>query len=116
MKFHSFDIVSMVLDVANERFAPFFSPVEERVKILRQYCGEIDKLLEERDGEEFECEIDENDHTVHIGFTVMDIVADNPKTDSFPQLVSRANSVEILPAGEETIRIRFVFPSLWEKA
>ena len=116
MQFKSFDIVNMVLDEANERFAPIFKPVEERVEILKQYCGAIDTLLGKGDGKEFEVEVDEDDMTVHISFQVTDMIADNPRTDPLPQLIARASEVEIRPVDGENIRVNFVFPSLWEQA
>ena len=116
MQFKSFDIVAMVLEEANERFAPIFKPVEERVIILEQYCGAIDKLIADGDGTEFEIEVDEDDMTVHISFLVTDMIADNPRTDPLPQLIARASSVEMTPVDGENIRVNFVFPSLWERA
>jgi len=116
VKFHSFDIVKMVLEEADKRFAPLQVPVQERVDILHQYCDAIDKILEAGEGEEFECEVNENDGTVHLEFVVTDVIADNPRTDPLPQLIARANSFEVLPVNGETIRIRLVYPSLWENA
>lgn len=116
MQFKSFDIVNMVLDEANERFGPLFKPVEERVEILKQYCGAIDTLLSKGEGKEFEIEVDEDDMTVHISFQVTDMIADNPRTDPLPQLIARASEVEIRPVDGENICVSFTFPSLWEQA
>lgn len=116
MKFKSFDVVETVLNEADSRFAPLFSPVKERVDILKQYCSAIDEIIEDNGGTEFECEVDEDDMTIRVEFVIEDIIVYNPKSDRFQQLAQRALSFTILPEHSEHIRIRFIFPSLWESA
>ena len=116
MKFKCFDIVSMVLEDANDRFSPLFTPVAERVDILKQYCDAIDGLIDANGGEEFECEVNEDDMTVTLAFVVEDIVVDRPATDKFQQLIARSVSVTVAPVDGDHIRVSFVFPSLWETA
>ena len=116
MKFQCFDVVKMVLEEANDRFSPLFVPVQERVDILKQYCSALDNLMERGDAESFDCEIDEDDMTVHLDIVVMDVTVDDPEHDEFQDLVERANSVKITNENGEYIRVSFVFPSLWERA
>lgn len=116
MKFKSFDIVDMVLSEANNQFSPLFLPVEERVTILKDYCSAIDRLIEDGDGEEFSCEIDEDTMEVHIEFDVMDITVDDTKRGDFQQLLARSKSTKITNKNGEYITIHFIFPSLWDAA
>ena len=115
MKFSSFAVFEMVLEDANERFAPLFQPVQERVDILKQYCGAIDKLIERGDGEIFECEVGETDMTVRLDFVVTDVTVNDPRHDEFQQLLARALSASVKSEDGENIRVHLVFPSLWEK-
>lgn len=115
MKFSSFAVFEMVLEEANERFAPLFQPVQERVDILKQYCGAVDSLLERGDGEIFECEVDEINMTVRFDFVVNDVTVNDPKHDELQQLLARALSASVRAEDGENIRVHLVFPSLWEK-
>lgn len=115
MKFKSFHVVKTVLEDANERFSPIYVPDAERVNILEQYCSAIDSMIERHDGSEFECEVDEILMTV-----IFRVVLEEVKVESwdapFNQLAERSLSFRVDHAGEDSIRITFVFPSLWRKA
>lgn len=115
MRFKSFPAASAVLDTANERFAPMFQPVPERVKILEQYCSAIDEMAELYDGTEFECEIDEMNMTVKLSVVLTEVKVEK-WTAPFNQLAERSLSFRVDHCEEDSIRIAFVFPSLWEKA
>ena len=114
MIFKSFDIMKMVLETANERFCPRFLPVEERMEILEQYCGEIDKVMEEGDCEEITCDVDEIDLTLHISIHLESIQSCVPNSP-LQKLMSRALFVDMKNDGDEHVAIHFVFPSVWEK-
>lgn len=114
MKFASFDVVSMVLEEANKRFAPLFQPVEERVEFLKQYCGAFDKLIEEQDADSFDAEVDENDMTVHIDLVMMTVECSRNQPQ-LGQLIQRAMSFRAKAEDGEHLRLSFVYPSLWEK-
>ena len=113
MKFSSFDVVEMVLEEANERFAPVFVPVQERVDFLKQYCGAFDAMIEKQDANSFNVEIDENDMTVHIDLTMMDVEC-NRDMPQLGQLIQRSMSFNVTWVDSENLKLSFVYPSLWE--
>ena len=114
--FSSYAVFEMILEEANDRFAPTFRPVQERLDILREYCGVIDHLIEDGDGESFSCSIDEEDMTVKMSFCVTDASSDRDDR-RFNQLIRRAEYVRITNKEDgEYICITFGFPTLWEVA
>lgn len=113
MKFSSYSIVSMVVNEATEQFSPLFQPVQERMDILKQYCKAIDDIIAQFDGEELECTVDEITKTTSITLVLTEVIIEN-KTDPFHQLVQRSLSTTIESAGSDSIRVKMVFPSLWD--
>ena len=104
----------MVLEDANERFAPLFQPVQERVDFLKQYCDAFDVLIDEQEADSFNVEVDENDMTVHIDLVMMTVEC----SDSQPQLgqlIQRAMKFSVKDEDGTNLRLSFVYPSLWEK-
>ena len=51
-----FDVVSMVVDEATAQFAPIWRPNNEKLRILKQYCGVLDSLAEGFGGVAFAAE------------------------------------------------------------
>ena len=115
MKFSSFRVFKMVLEDANKRFAPAFTPVQERIDILEQYCSALDRIIEDYDGEEFECEVDEISMAVKLSVVLSQIVSDNLNS-LFQALIERAVYADVVIVDSDHLRLTFVFPSLWEKA
>ena len=114
--FSSYAVFEMVLEEANDRFAPMFRPLQKRLDILKEYCSVIDQLIESGDGESFNCSIDEKDMTVKMSVCITDVES-NRDDKRFNELIRRAVFVQITNGGEgEYICVKFVFPSLWELA
>ena len=116
MAFSSYGIAEMVLQEADERFAPLFTPDRERLDILKQYCSVIDKVLDEHDGSTFEVEVDENDMMIHMEFCIDSIEVYNTGKDPFQQLLQRAVSFRIQHGEEDGVLFHLVFQSVWVKA
>lgn len=110
-----FDVVSSVVEEANEKFAPLWKIDQERYRILEQYCSAIDALIEEFDGESIEVSVDE-DITMCVA-----IVLECPeltvksKEHSFYGLIQRCVAFSFSQSDEENLEIKFIFPSLWVK-
>ena len=115
MKFKCFPVVNAVLEEANERFAPTYVPDQERIGILKQYCSAVDAMMERHEGREFECEIDEVLMTVTLCVVVSEIKVESWDAP-FNQLAERSLSFRVGHADEDSLKITFVFPSLWRKA
>lgn len=114
-KILSYKIVEMVLDDANELFAPVWVPSAEKIEILKNYCTAIDELFRDNGGEGFAVEVDEYNQTIKMSMIVSDIEVSR-RNDRFNQLVQRAISANIQCTDKEHIKISFVFPSVWERS
>ena len=110
-----FDVVTMVTDEASAQFSPSFRENKERKQILEQYCGILDKLAEEFDGESFEVEVDEIKMTVVVRMECPDIIIQS-HDHLFYKLAMHALSVRFSHVNSNAMAIEFVFPSIWEKA
>ena len=110
-----FDVVSMVVDEATKRFSPFWKVNQENYDILKQYCDVLDSLSKKFDGEAFEAEVDEENMTIHIGMECHDMVIES-KEHGYYSLAKRALSFGFSVSDDGLLCIKFVFPSVWEKA
>ena len=120
--FSSFGMFEMILDGANEKFAPSFKPDDGRLKILKEYCSVIDDLIESSTDFEneqqaaFGVEVNEYDMTVHFTIGVPEIVDENPGDSKLVKLIQRAVSMKIEIADADTIALHLVFPSVWVRS
>lgn len=110
-----FDVVSMVVEEATEQFAPLWKLNEENYKILEQYCGVIDSLAQEFEGESYDVEVDEVKMTVKIVLECQEMTIES-KTHQFYELAQKADSFGFSATEDSTLLVEFVFPSVWEKA
>lgn len=115
LKLSSFDVAQMVLDDANERFAPSFVIDAQKLDIFRQYCTVIDKIIKEFDGETLEFSVDEISMLVTVKIGVDEIVVDNEERSVITDLLSRAVSFKIENGDDSPLLLTIVFPSLWGK-
>ena len=67
MRFKSFDIVNIVLSKTNEWLGKDFKIVNDKVKVLEQYCSAIDKIIDRNHGDEISCDVNEETLAVLIG-------------------------------------------------
>ena len=109
-----FDAASMVIEDANERFAPLWKPDTEKLDMFKQYCEAIDSLSREFDGESFEVEVDEITMEISVTLECDEIVIES-KEHVFYELAKRAVRCGFSAAGKDTLLVRFVFPSIWNK-
>ncbi len=109
-----YDAVSMVLEEATKRFSPLWKVDEEKNKILIQYCGVIDALSDEFDGESFGVNIDEISMNIEITLECQEISIDSSK-HLFYSLISKCVSFEVSSSTDELIYVKFVFPGIWDK-
>lgn len=110
-----FDVVSMVIDEATSQFAPLWKINEENYKILKQYCGAIDELAREFEGESFEVEVDDIKMTISIKMECQDITIESQQ-HRYYDLAQRSVSFGFSVTKNGTMIAEFVFPSVWDKA
>lgn len=110
-----FDIASMVIDDATERFRPSMRLNHERVGIFKQYCSALDELSNEFEGESFEVEVNEITMEITVSLECDEVVIES-SNHVFYELVKRAVKYGFRTSEEGNLIIKFVFPSLWDKA
>lgn len=110
-----FDIASMVIDDATERFRPSMRLNHERVDIFKQYCSALDELSNEFEGESFEVEVNEITMEITVALECDEVVIES-SNHVFYELVKRAVKYGFATSEEGNLIIKFVFPSLWDKA
>lgn len=109
-----FDVVSMVIEDANNRFTPLWKVDNEKHDILKQYCEYMDKLSTDFNGMSFDVEIDEIQMTIKIVLECTDIIIEQP-THYFYELAKRTNKFGFSVSEDGNLNISFVFPSIWER-
>ncbi len=109
-----FDVTSKVIDEASDRFGPLWKVDEEKLNILRQYCGAIDSISRDFDGESLEVEVDEISMDVSITLECGEMVITSGNHVFF-QLAERSTKFSFSVSGDDMLLVRFVFPSVWEK-
>lgn len=109
-----FDVVSMVVDEATDRFAPLWRINKERYAILKQYCEVFDSLAEEFGGESFDVEIDESSMMIAIMMECHEITIKS-QNHKYYSLAPRAVAFGFSVSDNGLLCAKFVFPSIWEK-
>lgn len=109
-----FDVASMVIEDANERFSPVWKVDEERLNIFKQYCEAIDLLSKEFEGASFEVEIDEQTMEISVVLECDEIIIESD-THTLYELIKRTIRYGFSASGDSLL-VKFVFPSMWIRA
>lgn len=109
-----FDVVSMVVDEATSQFSPLWKLNREKYRILKQYCGVLDSLAEEFDGESFDVEIDDIAMTISITMECHDVTIES-QNHKYYSLAQRAIAFGFSTSEDGLLCAKFVFPSVWDK-
>ena len=110
-----FDVVSMVVDEATAQFAPLWDINKEKYRILKQYCGVIDSLAEEFNGESFDVDVDDIAMTITIKMECHDVTIES-QNHKYYSLAQRALAFGFSVSEDGLLCMKFVFPSVWDKA
>lgn len=110
-----FDIVSEVVDEATSQFAPLWKQNKESMRILEQYCSVLDSIAEDFRGEAFEVEVDDIAMTIAVTMECPDIIIESA-THKFFTIAQRAKAVGFSVSENGNLNIKFIFPSVWERA
>lgn len=109
-----FDIVEEVIEEATHKFSPFFIVDKTKFETLGTYCEVLDRVFKESDGESMEVEVDEDNMSIKISFECPDLIIKKDRT--FAELIRRSVSFGFSPTQDGLLSVRFVFPSVWNKA
>lgn len=109
------DLVSEMVEEANCQFSPAWQVNQESFNILKQYCSVIDSFIDEFHNVAYGVSIDEIYKTVSVTMECIDVVA-RSANHKFYELIKRSDEFSFSVSKEGNLNVKFVFPSLWEKA
>lgn len=108
-----FDVVSMVVEEATEKFASKYRLNHTDYEYLETYCKIIDNLADEFDADSFTACIDEHDMTVVVCIECEDLTILNAD-HAFYALAENSISINFSATHDENMQVKFVFPSVWQ--
>ena len=109
-----YDVVSMIITEATERFKPLWKINTEKQDVLKEYCEAIDEIAAEFEGVSFNVEVNEITMEVKIDVECGEIVIKS-KEHRLYDLAERATRFGVSAIDGETQVVKFVFPSIWDK-
>lgn len=115
IKIKCFEVTSMMVDEATKRFAPIWSIDQNKYAILEQYCGIIDDIAEEFNGESIVVEVDEIKMTISITVECWDMKLESVN-HIFYKLTERSVKFGFSVSEEGNLNVNFTFPSVWERS
>lgn len=110
-----FDVADMIIDEATKRFSPLWKMNEERLDIFKEYCKGVDTLAEEFDGESIEVEVDEITLEVTVILECDEVIIETDNHMLY-ELAKRTIRYGFSTSEDGNLLVKFVFPSLWDKA
>lgn len=110
-----FDVVSMVVDEATDQFSPLWVVNKDKYDVLKQYCGVLDNLAKEFDGESFEVEVDDIAMTITISMECKEMTIETANHQYY-SLAQRSTSFGFSVASNGNLVVQFTFPSVWSKS
>lgn len=110
-----YDVAAMVIEDANDRFAPLWKINTEKLNAFKGYCNEIDSLSVEFDGESFEVEVNEVTMEVIVALECGEIIIDKDNHILF-ELAKMAVKYGFSVSEDGNLVVKFVFPGLWDKS
>ena len=113
-KIRCFDVLSMVIEEANGRFNPIWEIDNDKLKVLQQYCDVIDVVSDEFEGVSFDVEVDEITMEIKIELECKEIIIES-KEHPLYELIKKTSKFGFYAVDEDTICIRFIFPSIWNR-
>lgn len=111
----AYDALSMVLDMADERFCPLWKPDDRCKDILKQYCGIIDSSMRDFRGKSITVEVDEITMDIHITVEYDDEIILDENNPLLYQLIERTKEVSFSPTEDNTMLMELTYPGIWDK-
>lgn len=110
-----FDVASMVIEDASERFKPIWKINNEHLDVFKQYCEAIDSFAGEFEGKSYDVEVDEIKMDITIALECDEIIIENENHVLY-ELAKRSIRFGFSVSEDGNLIVKFVFPSLWERA
>ena len=109
--FKCYDIVEMVINEATNRFAPLWEVNDRYNDILKSYCQVIDIIADRNSCESYDVEVDEERMTIKIELECQDFESEDTY---LTELIKHTVEFGFSVSDENTLLVRFVFPSIWQ--
>lgn len=106
-----FDIVESVIEVATDRFKPSWEVEEKYVGFLKTYCDVIDAISEKNSCMSYDVGVDEERMTIKIVLDCPDFESDDNR---LTELIKHTVEFGFSVSSDNTLLVRFVFPSVWK--
>lgn len=111
---NTYDIVEMVIDEASEQFGSRWFISKTSKKNIKADCELIERLASDFDCESVEADVDAETMKLTVSVVCPDMVLEYGRTHPFFTLIQYTESFGF-SAVEDSLKINFVFSSLWEK-
>lgn len=109
-----FDIVSMAVEEATEKYAGKYHLNHTDFGYLETYCEIIDSLADEFDVSSFEVYINEKDMTIAVCMECEEVIVSHAD-HAFYALAENSIFVYFTATHGDNMQIKFVFPSVWRR-
>ena len=107
-----YDVASMVIEVASERFAPTMKPNADFVRGFTKCCGDIDQLAEEFGGISFDVEVNEENMEITVILECEEVITEK-ENHTLYELIKRTIRYGFSASEDGNLLITFVFPGIW---
>lgn len=110
-----YDVASMVVEEANDRFAPIWKPNEEFLKGFKLCCDAIDLIAQEFGGISYDVEVNEENMEITIVLECDEVIVENDNHILY-KLIKRTIRYGFSASEEGNLLITLVFPGIWSKS
>lgn len=113
-KVKCFDVVDMVVEEANKRFAPIFVPDQSTYDVLGAHCNTIDDIVEEFEGVSIEVEVNEETMQILVIIECEELILSSP-SHKFYDVLSVTQGYSFSASDDKNLLIKLIFPSIWNR-
>jgi hypothetical protein len=110
-----YDVASMVIEDANERFAPIWKPNTEFLQGFEMCCDAIDIIAQEFGGITFDVEVNEDNMEITVALECDEIMVENDNHILY-KLIKRTIRYGFSASEDGNLLVSLVFPGIWSKS
>ena len=110
-----YDVASMVIEAANERFAPIWKPDTKFLKGFQACCDAIDTLADEFGGISFDVEVNEDNMEITVVLECDEVIIEQ-ENHTLYNLIMRTIRYGFSTSEEGSLLISLIFPGIWSKS
>jgi hypothetical protein len=110
----SFDVVSMAVEEATNKFSNLWKLNGDKYKSLKHYCNMIDNLVDEFESKSLVAKVNENDMTIEVKMECIDLDI-YEHNHQYYELIQKTKSIGFSAKDETNMWVEFVFSGVWDK-